>query len=129
MTAIHSTFVHAPASASMSAQVFARPNHLAGTNMPQPAGEVKDAKNIKQAERTDRLEQIKSLEAQIAASAKPVTSQSVLNISYNKQEDLLSVKVQDRQSNDLIRELKFRDYKAMAYSNHGYKGGSVDITA
>jgi uncharacterized FlaG/YvyC family protein len=111
----------------MAAQLAARSNKPAGVNLPQPAGEVKSATSTKQTETADRLQQIKLLDAQIAASAKQVTNQNALNISYNKQEALLSVKVQDRQSNDLIRELKFKDYKAMAYSNHGYKGASVDV--
>lgn len=113
----------------MSAQLSARSNKLAGASFPQPAGEGKSGADIKQTEKAGRLEQMRLLDAQIAAGTKRITNQNALDISYNKKEALLSVKVQERQSGDLVRELKFKDYKAMAYSNHGYKGGSVDITA
>jgi hypothetical protein len=52
-----------------------------------------------------------------------------LDISYNKKLAELSIKVEQQQTGDLIRELKFKDYKAMVYSPHGYKGGYVDMTA
>lgn len=129
MTSIRATSVHVPTSASMTAQVAAHPSKLAGASSPQPAGENKGAKAVKQTEQVSRSEQMKVLDAQIAAATKKITNQNALDISYNKKEALLSVKVQERQSGDLVRELKFKDYKAMAYSNHGYKGGSVDITA
>lgn len=102
---------------------------LAGANFPQPAGEIKSGAEIKQTEKTSRLEQMKVLDAQIATYAEQSKNQNALNISYSKKEALLSVKVQERQSGELVRELKFKDYKAIAYSTHGYKGGSVDITA
>lgn len=129
MGAISATSVNVPTNASMSDQVGARLNKLAGANLPQPAGQTKDARAIKQATKIDWLAQIKALEAQIAARAEQAANVNALDISYNKKEALLSVKVQEQQSGDLVRELKFKDYKAMAYSNHGYKGANVDITA
>lgn len=123
------TSVHVPASASMLAQVSVRPNRLAGINLPQPAGETKNPTSIKQAEKADRLGLAKAVDERLVVRPEKIINQNSLNISYNKQEALLSVKVQERQTGDLIRELKFKDYKAMAYSSHGYKGGSVDITA
>ena len=75
------------------------------------------------------LAQIKAIEAQIAARAEQAANLNALDISYNKKEATLSVKVQEQQTGELIRELKFKDYKAMAYANHGYKGTLLDITA
>ena len=86
--------VNIPTAASMSAQVSARPNRVAGESAPQVAANVNS-----------------------------------LDISYNKKQALLSVKVEQQQTGDLIRELKFKDYKAMVYSPHGYKGGYVDTAA
>lgn len=129
MNSVSVSSVSVPAAASMSAQVSARPNQLAGANQAQPAGQVKDARELKQAAKPDMLAQIKAIEAQIAARAEQAANVNALNISYNKQEAVLSVKVQEQQTGDLIRELKFKDYKAMAYTSHGYKGATVDITA
>jgi hypothetical protein len=98
----------------MSAQVAARPDKVAGNATPQIAGLGKDALEVKQKEKPDMLANLKA---------------NSLDISYNKQEALLSVKVQEQQTGDLIRELKFRDYKAMAYGEHGYKGAYVDTAA
>jgi hypothetical protein len=123
------TSINVPTAASMSAQVSARPAKLAGDNLPQPAGQTKDARDIKQAAKPDMLAQIKVIEAQIAARAEQAANVNTLDISYNKKEALLSIKVQEQQTGDLIRELKFKDYKAMAYTSHGYKGEIVDITA
>jgi len=75
------------------------------------------------------LASLKAIEAQIAARAKEAANVNALDISYNKKEALLSVKVEQQQTGDLIRELKFKDYKAMAYSPHGYKGNYVDLTS
>lgn len=129
MSAISVTSVNVPTAASMSAQVSARPAKLAGDNLPQPAGKTQDARQIKQADQPDMLAQLKAIEAQLAARAQQAADVSALNISYNKQDRLLSVKVQEQQTGELIRELKFRDYKAMAYTSHGYKGTYLDITA
>ena len=129
MNSISVTSVNVPTAASMSAQVSARPNKVAGNAAPQIAGQGKDALEIKQKEKPDLLVNLKAIEAQIAARAKEAANVNALDISYNKKEALLSVKVEQQQSGDLIRELKFKDYKAVAYSPHGYKGSSVDITA
>ena len=129
MSAISVTSVNVPTAASMSAQVSARPAKLAGDNLPQPAGQNKDARELKQADKPDMLAQIKAIEAQIAARAEQAANLNALDISYNKKEAALSVKVQEQQTGELIRELKFKDYKAMAYTSHGYKGTLLDITA
>ena len=129
MNSMSVTSINVPTAASMSAQVSARPAKLAGDNLPQPAGQTKDARDIKQAAKPDMLAQIKVIEAQIAARAEQAADVNALDISYNKKEALLSIKVQEQQTGDLIRELKFKDYKAMAYTSHGYKGENVDITA
>ncbi len=129
MSAISVTSVNVPTAASMSAQVSARPAKLAGDNLPQPAGENKNARELKQADKPDMLAQIKAIEAQIAARAEQAANLNALDISYNKKEAALSVKVQEQQTGELIRELKFKDYKAMAYTSHGYKGTLLDITA
>ena len=129
MNSMSVTSINVPTAASMSAQVSARPAKLAGDNLPQPAGQTKDARDIKQAAKPDMLAQIKVIEAQIAARAEQAANVNTLDISYNKKEALLSIKVQEQQTGDLIRELKFKDYKAMAYTSHGYKGENVDITA
>ena len=129
MSAISVTSVNVPTAASMSAQVSARPAKLAGDNLPQPAGQNKNARELKQADKPDMLAQIKAIEAQIAARAEQAANVNALDISYNKKEAALSVKVQEQQTGELIRELKFKDYQAMAYSPHGYKGGYVDVTA
>ncbi len=129
MSAISVTSVNVPTAASMSAQVSARPAKLAGDNLPQPAGQNKNAREIKQADKPDMLAQLKAIEAQIAARAEQAANVNALDISYNKKEAALSVKVQEQQTGELIRELKFKDYKAMAYTSHGYKGTVLDITA
>lgn len=129
MTGMSVTSINVPTAACMSEQVAARPAKLAGANLPQPAGQTKDAREIKQAAKPDMLAQIKAIEAQIAARAEQAANVNALDISYNKKEALLSVKVQKQQTGNLIRELKFKDYKAMAYTSHGYKGENVDITA
>ena len=129
MSAISVTSVNVPTAASMSAQVSARPAKLAGDNLPQPAGQNKNARELKQADKPDMLAQLKAIEAQIAARAEQAANLNALDISYNKKEAALSVKVQEQQSGELIRELKFKDYKAMAYASHGYKGTFLDITA
>jgi hypothetical protein len=129
VSAISVTSVNVPTAASMSAQVSARPAKVAGDSLPQPAGQSKNAREIKQAEKPDMLAQLKAIEAQIAARAEQAANVNLLDISYNKKEAALSVKVQEQQSGDLVRELKFKDYKAMAYSPHGLKGAYVDMTA
>lgn len=129
MNSISVTSVNVPTAASMSAQVSARPNKVAGQSSPQVAGETKSALEIKAKEKPDMLANLKVIEAQIAARAQQAANVNSLDISYNKKEAMLSVKVEQQQSGDLIRELKFKDYKAVAYSPHGYKGSSVDITA
>ncbi len=129
MSAISVTSVNVPTAASMSAQVSARPAKVAGDSLPQPAGQSQNAREIKQAEKPDMLAQLKAIEAQIAARAEQAANVNALDISYNKKEATLSVKVQEQQTGELVRELKFKDYKAMAYSPHGLKGAYVDMTA
>lgn len=129
MNGISVTPINVPTAARMSEQVAARPAKLAGDNLPQPAGQTKTAREVKQADKPDMLAQIKAIEAQIAARAEQAANLNALDISYNKKEALLSVKVQEQQTGELIRELKFKDYQAMAYTSHGYKGAMVDITA
>ena len=113
----------------MSAQVSARPNRVAGDVAPQIAGKSHNALEVKRQAQPDMLANLKLIEAQIAERAQQAGNVNKLDISYNKQEAVLSVKVQEQQTGDLIRELKFKDYKAIAYSPHGYKGAVVDITA
>ncbi len=129
MSAISVTSVNVPTAASMWAHVSARPGKVAGDSLPEPAGQRQNAREIKQAEKPDMLAQLKAIEAQIAARAEQAANVNLLDISYNKKEAALSVKVQEQQSGDLVRELKFKDYKAMAYSPHGLKGAYVDMTA
>ena len=129
MNSVSISAINVPTAASMSAQVSARVDKLAGANLAQPAGQVKDAREIKQAAKPDMLAQMKAIEAQIAARAEQAADVNRLNISYNKNEALLSVKVLEQQTGDLIRELKFKDYKAMAYGPHGYKGAYIDVVA
>ncbi|MBU3647203.1 MAG: hypothetical protein FGM56_03905 [Limnohabitans sp.] len=129
MNSLSVTSTHVPTAASMSAQVSARPNRVAGDVAPQIAGKSKDALEVKRQAQPDMLTNLKLIEAQLAARAEQAANVNRLDISYNKQEAVLSVKVQHQQTGDLIRELKFKDYKAIAYSPHGYKGAVVDITA
>jgi uncharacterized FlaG/YvyC family protein len=129
VSAISVTSVNVTTAASMSAQVSARPAKLAGDNLLQPAGQTKSAREIKQAEKPDMLAQLKAIEAQLAARAEQASNVNLLDIAYNKKEAALSVKVQEQQTGDLVRELKFKDYKAMAYTSHGLKGAYVDMTA
>lgn len=123
------TSVNVPTAASMSAQVSARPNKVAGEQAPQMAGVSKNVLDVKQKEKPDMLANIKAIEAQIAERAKQAADVNSLDISYNKKLAELSVKVEQQQTGDLIRELKFKDYKAMAYGQHGFKGAYVDIAA
>ncbi len=123
------TSVHVPTAASMSAQVSARPNKVAGEPAPQVAGVSKNALDVKQKEKPDMLANLKAIEAQLAERAKQAADVNSLDISYNKKLAELSVKVEQQQTGDLIRELKFKDYKAMVYGPHGYKGAYVDTVA
>lgn len=129
MNGISVTSVNVPTAASMSAQVSARPNKVAGESAPQVAGQSKNALEVKQKEKPDLLASLKDIEAQIQARAKQAADVNSLDISYNKKLAELSVKVEEQQTGDLIRELKFKDYKAMAYGPHGYKGAYVDTAA
>ena len=129
MSNLSVTSTNVPPPASMSSQVSARPNKVAGDASLQVAGKSKDALAIKRQAQPDMLANLKMIEAQIAARAEQAANVNALNISYNKKEALLSVKVEQQQTGDLIRELKFKEYKAIAYSPHGYKGAVVDITA
>lgn len=115
--------------ASALPQISNRLNKVAGESFPQLAGQSKDALQTKQKTTTDLLANLQTIEAQLAARAKEAANVNSLEISYNKKDALLSVKVQQEQTGNLIRELQFKDYKAMAYSSHGYKGTAVDITA
>ena len=128
MSSLSVTSTQVPTAASMSAQVSARPNKVAGDVAPQVAGQSKNALEVKQQAKPDMLANLKAIEAQIAARAQEAANVNALDISYNKKEALLSVKVEQQQTGDLIRELKFKDYKAMVYGPHGYKGAYVDIT-
>ena len=129
MNTISVTSVNVPTAASISAQVSARPNKVAGEPAPQVAGLSKNALDIKQKEKPDMLANLKAIEAQIAERAKQAADVNALDISYNKKLAELSVKVEQQQTGDLIRELKFKDYKAMAYGQYGFKGAYVDTAA
>lgn len=128
MNAVQATSVNVPTAASMSAQVSARPARLAGDTHIQSAGQSKE-RTPKLKSQADLQAQMQAIEAQIAARAQQAADVNSLDIAYSKKEALLSVKVKEQQSGDLVRELQFKDYKAMAYSNHGYKGAYVDIAA
>ena len=129
MNAINATSVNVPTAASMSQQVSARPNRVAGGATPQVAGLSKSALEVKQKEKPDMLAGLKEIEAQIAARAKQAADVNTLDIAYNKKLALLSVKVEQQQTGDLVRELQFKDYKAAAYAPHGFKGTYVDMSA
>jgi uncharacterized FlaG/YvyC family protein len=129
MNTISVTSVNVPTAASISAQVSARPNKVAGEPAPQVAGLSKNALDIKQKEKPDMLANLKAIEAQIAERAKQAADVNSLDISYNKKLAELSVKLEQQQTGDLIRELKFKDYKAMAYGQYGFKGAYVDTAA
>ncbi len=129
MNSLSVTSTNVPTAASMSAQVSARPHRVAGDVAPQVAGKSKDALEVKRQAQPDMLANIKLIVAQLAARAEQAANVNRLDISYNKEQALLSVKVEQQQTGDLIRELKFKDYKAILYSPHGYKGAVVDITA
>jgi uncharacterized FlaG/YvyC family protein len=124
VNAVGVSTVNLPTATSTSTQVAARSNKVAGNSSPQVAGMGKDASEVKQIEKPDMLANLKAIEAQIAARAKEAANVNSLDISYNKREALLSVKVQEQQTGDLIRELKFKDYKAIVY-----KGAYVDTSA
>lgn len=119
------TSVRMPNAVSMSAQT----HKVAGESAPQVAGLSKNAREVKQQEKPDMLAHLKMIEAQIAERAKQATDVNSLDISYNKKLAELSIKVEQQQTGDLIRELKFKDYKAMVYGPHGYKGAYVDVVA
>jgi uncharacterized FlaG/YvyC family protein len=123
------TSVNVPTAASMSAQVAARTNRVAGDTQIQSAGQTRTERTPKLKTQVDLLAQMQAIEAQLAARAQQAGDVNALDITYNKKQAMLSVKVKEQQTGDLVRELQFKDYKAMAYSNHGYKGAYVDITA
>lgn len=129
MSSLSVPATNVPTAASLSWKGSSRPHHVAGDVAPQVAGKSKDALEVKRASQPDMLANLKMIEAQIEARAKQAANVNALDISYNKEQALLSVKVEQQQTGDLIRELKFKDYKAILYSPHGYKGAVVDITA
>jgi uncharacterized FlaG/YvyC family protein len=121
--------VNTSVSAQWSTQRSTPLNRAAGNGTPQVAGQGKDALEIKQKEKPDLLAGLKAIEAQISARAQQAANVNRLDISYQKKEALLSVKVEEQQTGDLVRELQFKDYKAMAYASHGYKGAYIDTKA
>ena len=129
MQAIQATSTNIPTLANMSAQVAARPERIAGDTQIQNAGETKQAHTPKLKTEDDLVTRLREIQAQIAARAEQAADVNALDISYSKREALLSVKVKEQLTGDLVRELQFKDYQAKAYSNHGYKGGNVDLTA
>ena len=129
MEAVRATSMNVPTAATMSAQVAARPNRVAGETQIQSAGQPRVERTPKIKSQTDLLAQLQAIEAQLAARAKQASDVNSLDISYSKKLAMLSVKVTEEQTGQLVRELQFKDYQARAYSNHGYKGGYVDITA
>ena len=129
MQAIQATATNIPTLANMSAQVAARPNRVAGDAHIQTAGETRQERTPKLKTQDDLQAQMRAIEAQIAARAKQASDVNALDISYSKKDALLSVKIKEQLTGDLVRELQFKDYQAKAYSNHGYKGGNVDISA
>lgn len=129
MTGMTVSSMNVATAAGVASQTPARLNRMVGASAPQIAGTGKDALTLKRQAQPDMLANLKAIEAQIAARAQQAANVNALDISYNKQQALLSVKVEKQQTGELIRELKFKDYQAMAYSPHGYKGAMVDITA
>ena len=129
MDAVSATSVNVPTAASMSSQVAARTNRVAGDTNNQSAGQTRAERTPKLKSQVDLLAQMQAIEAQIAARAQQASDVNALDISYSKKQALLSVKVKEQQTGDLVRELQFKDYKAMAYSTHGYKGAYVDVSA
>lgn len=123
------TSVNVSHAANISAHISTQPNKVAGEPAPQVAGMSRNALEVKQREKPDMLANIKAIEAQIAERAKQAADVNSLDISYNKKLAELSVKIEQQQTGDLIRELKFKDYKAMVYGSHGYKGAYVDMVA
>ena len=69
MSGIGITSVNVPTAASLSQQVSARPNRVAGDATPLVAGLSKNAREVKQQEKPDMLANLKAIEAQIAARA------------------------------------------------------------
>mgnify|MGYP001241923760 CR=1 FL=1 len=129
VSSVSTSSVNVPTAASMSQQVAARTNRVAGDTNVQTAGKSPRERTAKVEKQNDIVAQMKAIEAQLAARAKQASDVSSLDISYSKQQALLSVKVKEQQTGELIRELQFKDFKAMAYTSHGYKGAMVDITA
>jgi hypothetical protein len=114
---------------NMTAQVAAQPAVYAGKLFQQPAGRAKGIREDLQKPKPDLLAELKAQEVQLAQRAKQAADVSSLDITYNKQEAVLSVKVKNELSGNLVRELHYKDYKAMAYTSHGYKGSYVDLAA
>ena len=126
---VNVTSMNVPTAASMTAQVAARTNRVAGDAQIQSAGQTRTERTPKLKTQVDWLAQMQAIEAQLAARAQQAGDVNALDISYSKKQAMLSVKVKEQQTGELVRELQFKDYKAMAYSNHGYKGAYVDLTA
>ena len=112
----------------MTAQSAARPNVHAGEVFTRQAGQTKES-GSHPAVKNDLSVQTKADKAAIKARIEQSQDVSKLDIAYSKQEATLSVKVTEAKTQQLIREINFRDFKAMSYSNHGYKGAYVDLTA
>ena len=129
MSGISVTSVSVPASSSMLAQVSARPSKVAGDSAPQVAGQGKDALEVKQRDRPDMLSQLKAIEAQSAVRARAPNNVNTPDMPDNKKLAVLAMKVQAQQKSDLNREQQIIDYKAAAYSPHGFKGAYVDTAA
>ena len=54
---------------------------------------------------------------------------SQLNYAYDKKSGTLSVAVTDQQTGQVVRQIEYPSFKAMAYESHGYKGRLIDNQA
>jgi hypothetical protein len=126
---IRVTAINIPTSASMLAQVSARPNRVAGDATPQVAGQNKNALEVKQIDKPDMLANLKAIEAQIAARATAQTQPNPADLPDSKKQAQLAIQVQAQQNEDQQRALQLKNYKEAAYSAHGFKGAYIDSAA
>lgn len=132
MNSISSSF---STSARLSAQLAARSSQQAGEVFAQQAGQTQGATAAKQKEKTQASEKtdlqasLKAIQSQIDARIEQANDVNTLDISYSKKAALLSVKVMQEQTGDLVRELQYKDFKAMGFSAQGRKGAYVDVSA
>lgn len=114
MRDMHVSSVNVPSAASMSAQVSARRNQVAGDTYAIPAGSDRDTLSLKNQSKLKTSVEMKAEKTPIESAP----TQSAPEVSFK-----------DAQVDALKKELVADSNKATAYASHGNKGTYVDFSA